>query len=268
MSERLEDFMDEHREDFDSYKPGKRVWEGLEKNLTQYTSPLEQFVTSNREAFDSYEPSSNVWAGIQKDLPGSEEKKGVVKKMTWMRWAVAASVVLILGSGAYYFTKTDGTTSQDPQLATRDLRKVEQTPADTNATRNEQPELGSVTPQEETNIAKENNPQPKVKDDTDPMQEEMYHYARLVEIKQNEIKRIKKDEPLLYKQFAGDINALDSTYRSLKQQLPKNQNREQLLEAMIENLQLQTKLLNQQLNIIKQINQSKKSVYDKAYKTI
>ncbi len=98
--------------------------------------------------------------------------------------------------------------------------------------------------------------------------EEMVHYARLVEIKHNELKRIQKNEPLLYKQFASDVDKLDKVYHSLEDQLPKNPNREQLLEAMIQNLQLQMKLLNHQLDIIKQINHSKKSAYEKAYQSV
>ena len=97
--------------------------------------------------------------------------------------------------------------------------------------------------------------------------EEMYHYAKLVEIKQKELKTIEKDEPLLYKQFSMDVNRLDSAYHGLQQQLTKNPNREQILEAMLQNLQLQMGLLNHQLDIIKQINHSKQSAYEKAYKT-
>ncbi len=99
------------------------------------------------------------------------------------------------------------------------------------------------------------------------MNEEMYHYARLVEIKHRELKTIEKDEPLLYQQFASDVSKLDSVYHNLQMQLPRNPNREQLLEAMLQNLQLQMGLLNHQLDIIKQINHSKKTEYEKAYKT-
>jgi hypothetical protein len=97
--------------------------------------------------------------------------------------------------------------------------------------------------------------------------EEMYHYAKLVEIKQKELKTIEKDEPLLYRQFSTDVDKLDSAYHSLQAQLPRNPNREQILEAMLQNLQLQMGLLNHQLDIIKQINHSKKTEYEKAYKT-
>jgi hypothetical protein len=40
-----------------------------------------------------------------------------------------------------------------------------------------------------------------------------------------------------------------------------------LLEAMLQNLQLQMGLLNHQLDIIKQINHSKKTAYEEAHKT-
>ena len=99
------------------------------------------------------------------------------------------------------------------------------------------------------------------------MNEEMYHYAKIVEIKHKELKTIEKDEPLLYRQFSSDVSKLDSVYHGLQHELPKNPNKEQIIEAMIQNLQLQMELLNHQLDIIKQINHSKKTAYDKAYKT-
>jgi len=96
----------------------------------------------------------------------------------------------------------------------------------------------------------------------------MYYYSKLIEIKHDELKTLQKDEPLLYKKFSGDVNKLDSVYQTLKTQLPKNPNREQLIEAMIYNLKLQIGLLNKQLNIIKQIKHSKKSAYEKAYESV
>jgi hypothetical protein len=90
----------------------------------------------------------------------------------------------------------------------------------------------------------------------------------LIEIKHEELKTLEKDEPLLYRQFSGDVQKLDSVYHSLKTQLPGNSNREQLIEAMISNLQLQIGLLNKQLSIIKKIKYSKKSAYENAYKSV
>jgi hypothetical protein len=97
---------------------------------------------------------------------------------------------------------------------------------------------------------------------------EMYYYTKLIELKHEELKTLEKDEPLLYKQFSGDVQRLDSVYHSLKTQLPTNSNREQVIEAMISNLQLQIGLLNKQLDIIKKIKHIKKAEYEKAYKSV
>jgi hypothetical protein len=97
---------------------------------------------------------------------------------------------------------------------------------------------------------------------------EVYHFTQLIELKQNELKQIEKEHPELYRQFVKDINRLDSSYQALKTELPKNANRELLLEAMIQNLKLQTELLNQQLSIIKQLNQKNTKQNDNVTKDI
>jgi hypothetical protein len=82
-------------------------------------------------------------------------------------------------------------------------------------------------------------------------------FSSLIEEKQTELKSLEKDNPELFKQFAGDIKKLDSTYQVLRNTLPANPNKEQLLEAMISNLQMQISLLNQQLQIIQQVKRPK-----------
>jgi hypothetical protein len=220
---------------------------------------LEDFVNNNREDFDKFEPGPVVWHNIQQELKKPPEKKGILISMKTLRWSAAAAVILMLGTGAYYlFT---GKKDQPQQVAKR----------------TEQPKTNNlpvVTARDSVREIHQQNIEPGktgdaelAKNDNAEYNEELYHYARLVELKQNEIKKIKKDEPLLYQQFAGDFNKLDSTFHILKKQLPANPNREQILEAMIQNLQYQETLLNQQLNIIKKINNTKKQEYEKAYRS-
>ena len=88
---------------------------------------------------------------------------------------------------------------------------------------------------------------------------EMKQFAKMINLKQDELKTLAKDQPGLYQRFAKDINQLDSSYNILKEELSATPNKEMLLEAMIQNLQLQLNVLNQQLTIIHQIkNQTKK----------
>jgi len=84
------------------------------------------------------------------------------------------------------------------------------------------------------------------------------HYATLIEVKRTELKRIEKEEPQLYQEFSLEIKKMDESYQKLKNDLPASPNQEETVKAMIRNLQIQTELLNQQLQIIQQINQVKK----------
>jgi len=89
-------------------------------------------------------------------------------------------------------------------------------------------------------------------------------YASLVETKRTELKQIARSAPQLYKEFSGEIAKMDSTYNKLNSDLADSPNQELVLKAMIQNLQIQTEVLNQQLNVIEQYKQNKK---DEKYET-
>jgi hypothetical protein len=82
-------------------------------------------------------------------------------------------------------------------------------------------------------------------------------YASLIAEKRNELKSVAKTDPALYHEFTADIAKMDSTYRKLNKDLLTSPNQEAVLRAMIRNLQVQTDLLNQQLNVIEQFNEFK-----------
>lgn len=223
---------------------------------------LEQFVKDNREDFDKFEPGPVVWHNIQQQLKKPAEKKGILITMKAIRWSAAAAVIIMLGVGGYFYMKPKDVVVQ-PIAETGKKQPNTDTPLVKKD--NALPVHDSL---QDINNNPTNNEQLAQNNGADESNEELIHYTRLIEIKQNQIRKIKKDEPLLYQQFAGDINKLDSNFHLLKKQLPVNPNREQILEAMIRNLHLQEDVLNQQLNIIKKINQTKKVEYEKAYKSI
>lgn len=82
-------------------------------------------------------------------------------------------------------------------------------------------------------------------------------YTKLIANKQIELQSIAKTDPELYKEFSAETAKMDSVYRKLNNDLPTSPNPELVLRAMIKNLQIQTQMLNQQLNIIEQYNQMK-----------
>jgi hypothetical protein len=249
-------------------------------------SRLEQFVRDHREEFDGEEPDRNIWDKVQRQMeparkgssqssPGKEAPVRI--PMRWFRFGAAAALILILAGGAWFFfgrgveigpavakdnkiSKGQGATPNGQDDSS--LRDPAGTTASSGTTPSRDQSASAGTPADKTH----DNVQPDP-GQQDMVQEEMYHYAKLVEIKHRELKNIEKEEPLLYRQFLSDVNKLDSVYQDLQKQLPSHPNRQQLLEAMLQNLQLQMGLLNHQLDIIKQINNSKKSAYEKAYKT-
>ena len=237
---------------------------------------LKQFVLDHRDEFDTDEPAPNLWEKIREDIEPDKKKPAPVVRMQnrWAKYSVAAAVILLLG-GALLYLKTNRSTQ--PGIASRpNTTAPNPHPAgDTNIpdTNSAKDNLAQKAP-----AAADHNPDSSAlaairphsdnKELESSMDEEMYHYARLVELKHKELKTIEKDEPLLYKQFSSDVYKLDSVYHDLQGQLPNNPNREQLLEAMLQNLQLQMELLNHQLEIVRQINHTKKTEYEKAYKTI
>jgi hypothetical protein len=234
------------------------------------SSPLEKFILENREKFDADAPDPRVWEKVNERMNPESENVKPIRSLSLKRWMAAAAAVVLLGLTVFlYYTmhqrtlpgQTAGTnpTSVKPDnnlpkpMAVDSPSVIAKTNPGTQ-TPSDIVDAGSNTPNDHSADIKDNK--------------EMYYYAKLIELKHEELKTLEKDEPLLYRQFSGDVQKLDSVYHSLKTQLPNNSNREQVIEAMISNLQLQIGLLNKQLDIIKKIKHSKKSAYEKAYKSV
>lgn len=235
---------------------------------------LEKFVKNNRKDFDAFEPGPVVWHNIQQQLNNQPKKKGVYISMRVLRWSAAASIIVAMGVGGFIFmnkvpkqvvadtSKIDilpdnGTTKKEnqAQLVT-DSNQIPETPAskipleqnlaDTktnNFTPEKQTQKNSTTPADKELMAYEQSTQ---------------YFAQLIVNKQSELKGLGKSNPTLYKEFMNDINDLDMSYKSLKKQLPQTQDRNRLIKAMINNLQLQIDLLNKQLIIVNQIESKQK----------
>jgi len=185
------------------------------------TDKLKQFIENHRTDFDTEEPNPQLYKKIAAAVP-HQKKSHYLPSHKWK--IAAAAVILILLSLSVYILINSKNRSQDTALI----------------------------------------PIPIPKDDlneiTDPVYaKQIYQFRELIGLQQTELKQLEKEYPQLYQQFVTDMNELDSSYQALKLKLPANPNREILMEAMIQNLQLQSELLNRQLLIIKEIKQNKKS---------
>lgn len=189
-------------------------------------SRLEKFINENREAFDDEMPSGNIWQGVESAI--SEKKKSkLVSLSSRFKWSIAAAVVILAGLGIFF----------KMQQTYNTIDTAHAKPDTANTT-----ELAVIAPEESS---------------------EVNQFAKLIALKQDELKKLAKEQPELYQKFTKDINQLDTTYITLKKQLSSTPNKELLIEAMIQNLQLQLQVLNQQLHIINQIKNSKNDGHEK-----
>lgn len=85
------------------------------------------------------------------------------------------------------------------------------------------------------------------------VQEAELYYTGIVEEKQEELYRYASAKPQLYHRFTTDLTDLQENYKLLKAEYMKSPEQEVVLAALVENLQLQIKILEQQLEIIKQV---------------
>ncbi|UTA68619.1 hypothetical protein [Emticicia sp. 21SJ11W-3] len=180
---------------------------------------LERFVRDNREDFDSYEPSKALWKKIETEVAQQQPKgkplNGKIVKLGRVQWrmSIAAGIALILTVGYGIITYM-----QMPN----DITGLSLPPAYRSA-----------------------------------YGKELVQFTSLVEQKREELKALEKEDPQLYHQFDAELQALDKNYQNLKNELPQNPNPEELLKAMVQNLNMQIDLLNQQLQIIQKIKNMK-----------
>lgn len=89
--------------------------------------------------------------------------------------------------------------------------------------------------------------------------DKMIQYTSLIESKRVEIKQIETHDPEMYKEFASEIEKLNKDYKNLRTELSQTPNQEDLVKAMVQNLQVQLDILNRQLMIIEKVKQYQKN---------
>lgn len=92
---------------------------------------------------------------------------------------------------------------------------------------------------------------------------EFTRYASLIEQKREDLYVLAKENPEVYEDSAYELEQLELNYQRLRKELTKIPNQEELIQAMIQNLQWQIDILNQQLTIINKVksNEANKQTY-------
>ncbi|MCH5598065.1 hypothetical protein [Niabella ginsengisoli] len=226
---------------------------------------IEDFIRDRKDEFEDHKPSDALWQRIEKRLDNKNVSQAgkVISIKIWMKVAAAAVIILGVSTVFYILNNSEPTTTE---LA---LENTDSLPAvDSNIPfREEEKQLATNIDTPVTNDLLDRKKTELADLGSNSNEEELYHYTRLIEIKQGQMKELKKTEPELYKEFSKDIEMLETSYDALKAQFKNGVNSEKLLEAMIGNLKMQADLLNKQLTILKEVH-TKKNKDDKDYKNL
>lgn len=192
---------------------------------------LERFIRDNREDFDNKEPSDSLWKKIEAGLPADsnpDQHPEAPSPFQTIHRTTPTTVNGQLGD-TWLMRNWRVAASVAVLLLAGCFLYINHQYGVTR-----QPELVSVNP----GYAKE-----------------VVLYTKLIDTKRTELKQMTEDNPVLYQEFSGDLNRLEKSYKTLKADFPKNPNQDVLIQAMIQNLQLQINLLNEQLRVIQRVKQ-------------
>ena len=185
------------------------------------SSNLEKFVNRNRSEFDTEHPSNDVWKKIEQTIPVKKKEAKLFSLRDIYKFSAAAAVLCIVLTSVYF-------------IYIRSQKNDSATVAE--AGKNVSP-LKGITPEYAA---------------------EAKQVFNAIETRQEELKEATADNPELYKQFLSDLQLLDSTYTMLQKQAAVTPNKDVIMKAMLQNLQLQAELLYRQLMITNDIKKQTK----------
>lgn len=224
-------FIQKHRNTLDDLEPSTNLWQNIQNALDE--KQLQGFLKENKSSIDTFEPSKNLWGNISAQLDEEQqvEKKEESKVVTLTKepkmvplrvvWQLAASFVVLLVSVftiQHFYSQSGGDSNGvQAELTAEQMQKIA-------------PELAEA---------------------------ESY-YTRVIHDKISQLRKYNLDETGVdIDAFEAEINKLDSAYGVLRNDLIESQSSEQVMGAMVENLQLRIEILNRQLLILEQIQQLK-----------
>lgn len=187
---------------------------------------FEKHIRNNREALDFSEPSDMVWEKIAAKLDEQQPKRQVQLVPITRLWQVAAVfLVLVLSMAAFQIY-------YNMQTEKTLVAKVENSV-----------NLESINPE---------------------LAEAEQFYFMQIEEKREEVQKYGSEGVKADSESEKYMTELDIAYKDLKKELLTNSN-ELVVSEMVRNLQIRMDLLNQQLEVLKQIEKAKQQ---KAIKTL
>ena len=188
---------------------------------------LKKFAAEHRDEFDVFEPRPELWQHICGELSEKPKEAKVISikfgdsasfSANFMFMRVAAAILLLVGCGLTLFVVKQTAPQSGSSLAMT------------------QPAANSIAPE---------------------LAEVEAYYVNQIREKKSQLSEYDLKVLGLDGQQEIDVELarLDSSYIQLKKQLYTNPNTDEIMSAMIQNLQLRIRVLNRQLEVLQNIKQ-------------
>lgn len=185
------------------------------------SNKLEQFIKENKTGFNTEVPSTAVWENVAASLSVDKKKSKLFSLKDVYKLTAAAAVFCVVLTSVYFL-----------YIRKKETELVTVPPAEQG-----KEQLSSLSPEYKSEITEA---------------------FTAIQTRQEQLKNATAGNPQLYEQFLSDLQVLDSTYRMLQKQAIQTPNRDVIMKAMLQNLQLQAELLYRQLLITTELKTENK----------
>jgi hypothetical protein len=186
---------------------------------------LEDFIKRHRKEMDNLEPSEQLWTKLEKKLAQKTAKQIRMIPLNRVWWA-AAAFLLFFGSAMwfqwYYLSGQGSEMADKEEVPAKSSQPLEQI----------NPELAET---------------------------ELFYNSQIAQMKEI-VNRSDFDDAEVLQEFNTDLKDVENRYGELKNELYESGN-DQVVNAMIQNLQLQVEMLNRQIQMLEKIRRIKKGGY-------
>ena len=265
MSDKLKKYFLEQRAAFDVEQPPKEVWPHIEQGLNDKSTPLKEHIKSQRTAFDVETPPPFLWDRIENKL--SENEPTLQKHIEDQRTDFD---VELPPNSLWERIENKLDTTQEETLAPR-LTNTQQTQTkELKLSRSPWKRYLSIAAMimvafglgwfVSQNVLMNKFEQRHVqlaKIAPEVAEAEQFYLTGITTYK-DDLKNYKEIDPKLVEEFLNEHEQLDQFYLELKGMLSQDVDNQKILDLMIQNLQMRTKVLKKQQSILQSIKRKKK----------
>ncbi|WP_410221172.1 hypothetical protein [Pedobacter sp.] len=209
---------------------------------------LEKFIADHKDELDLHQPSDLLKGRIGKELKRERNRlQGIrVNKSGYLKYA--AAVVIAIAAFTLIYTEIR---KPKPVIAVSDKAMPhvnDRLPLD-------QPNIQTPSakePPEEKHFIAVSEPEKGIMENG--RQKEIEHYVQLIESKQAEIAGFIHSHPALDADFNADREVLNNSYAELKAQLKNTPQASTIIDAIVDNLEMQNLLLDKQIEAYQKAN--------------